>query len=492
MRSGDDYKAGLQDGREVWIEGERVSDVTADPRFARTIDSIAALYDRQADPAQADLLVSRARDGRDVATTFIEPTDAEQLARRTKAACDGLGLTGGTVGRGPDFMNVHMTALASGAEYFAEGGAEYGQRVRDYYDQMSSQDLCLTHVLANPQTDRSRPVHELTQDTAARIVEERKDGVVLRGARMIGTFAPFADEIAVFPSTFLSIKDDEEKAKAYAYAFTLPVATPGLRLICRPTLAPPPGAAVDADYPLSSRFDEVDAVVVFDDVLVPWDRLFIYGRADLANGVFTETGATQHLSHYGCARELTKGKLILGLALRMAEAIGIDRFEHVQQKITELITTVDLVQACTRASEVDCVRGPDGTVVPNSDALWVIRLMMPTLYPRMIEILQLLGASGFMSAPSDAELDGPIGADIERYYQGATLSGPERVELFRLAWDLAVSSFSGRQVLYERFGGGDPYRLALTRFKTYEAKEEAIQQVAPFLTRSAASVGAAG
>ncbi len=488
MRTGDDYRAALQDGREVWLEGERVPDVTADPRLSSSVAAIAELYDRQADAAKAELLLCEARDGRQVPTTFIEPASVADLERRTEASREILGLNGGLIGRGPDFMNVHMTALASGAEHFAQGGEEFGQRIRDYYELMSSQQLCLTHVLANPQTDRSRETHEVTQDTAAKIVEERADGIVIRGARMIGTIAPFADEVAVFPSTFLGMS---EEAKAYAYAFTVPVATPGLRLICRPALAPPAGVGVPEDFPLSSRFDEMDAVAIFDDVLVPWDRVFVFQRTDIANGTFRQTGAGDHLSHYGCARLLAKYELYLGTALRIAEAIGIDEFDHVQAKIAELITNLELVRACLRASEVDCVSGPGGTVLPNAEPMWVIRMLTPTFLPRMAEILQLLGASGFMSAPSAAEIDGPVGADIARYYQGATLPADQRAELFRLGWELSCSAFAGRQVLYERFGGGDPWRLALTRFKTYKGKQEAIDQVAPFLPRAAAEALAA-
>jgi len=490
MRTGDDYKAALQDGREIWLEGERVADVTADPRLAGTVASIAALYDHQRDPANAELLVSRARDGREVPTTFIEPTSADDLARRTEAACSSLEQTGGTMGRGPDFMNVHMTALASGADTFAKGGAEYGARVRAYYERMSAEGLCLTHVLANPQTDRSKQVHEVPQDTAARVVEERSDGIVIRGARMIGTLAPFSDEVAVFPSTYLTMR---EEAKAYAYAFAIPVATPGLRFICRPALAPPVDVGVPADFPLSNRYDEMDAVAIFDDVLVPWDRVFVHGDPVTANGIFTETGASHHLSHYGCARLLTKCDFLLGVALRIAKAIGIEGFDHVQTKIAELMTTGDLIRACLRASEADCIPGPDGTVVPNPEPIWVVRMMTPTLYPRMVEILQLLGASGFMSAPSAAELDGPVAADVERYYQGAAISSGERVELFRLAWELTCSGFAGRQVLYERFGGGDPWRLALGRFRAHPRRERAMALVAPFLSaESAAAIEGAG
>lgn len=484
MRTGDEYKAALQDGREIWIEGERVADVTADPRLSRPIDAIASLYDHQADAANEPLLVSKALDGRDVATTFLEPQSAADLVRRDEAARDSLRLTGGTIGRGPDFMNVHMTALASGADHFAQAGEEFGRRIRDYYARMSSEQLCLTHVLANPQTDRSRPIHEVTQDTAAKIVEERADGVVIRGARMIGTIAPFSDEIAVFPSTYLTMS---EEANAYAYAFSIPVATKGLRLICRPALAPAVGAGVEDDAPFSSRFDEMDAVVIFDDVLVPWDRMFVDRRPDIANGVFTATGAADQLSHYGCSRLLTKCELFLGTALRIADAIGIDGFDHIQAKIAELITNVELVRACRRAAEADCVPGPGGTVLPNAEPLWVVRMMMPTLFPRMAEILQLLGASGYMSAPSAAELRGPVADDIDRYYQGATLPADQRVELFRLGWELSSSAFSGRQVLYERFSGGDPWRMALGRYKSYRGKDEAIERVAPFLPHAAAA-----
>lgn len=489
MRTGDDYKASLQDGREIWIEGERVPDVTADPRLSRTIDSIAALYDHQADPANADLLVSQARDGREIPTTYIEPSSGEDLARRHAAACDSLRLTGGTIGRGPDFMNVHMTALASGAEHFAKAGDEFGQRIRDYYELISSKGLCLTHVLANPQTDRSREVHEVPQDTAARIVEERPEGVVIRGARMIGTLAPFSDDVAVFPSTYLAMRDE---AKAYAYAFSIPVATPGLRFICRPALAPPAGVGVEQDFPLSSRFDEMDAVAIFDDVVVPWDRLFVDRQPEIANGAFTMTGAGDQLSHYSCARLVTKCELFLGTALRIVDAIGIGGFEHVQAKVAELITTLELVRACGRAAEADAVPGPGGTVLPNPEPLWVIRMMTPELFPRMAEILQLLGASGYMSASSAAELAGPVAGDLERYYQAATLPADQRIELFRLGWELSSSAFSGRQVLYERFGGGDPWRLALGRYKSYKGKQEALDRVAPFLTRAAEAVPAGG
>jgi 4-hydroxyphenylacetate 3-monooxygenase len=123
-------------------------------------------------------------------------------------------------------------------------------------------------------------------------------------------------------------------------------------------------------------------------------------------------------------------------------------------------------------------------VIPGRDPLWVIRLLQPTLFPRMTEILQLLGASGYMSAPSAAELRGGAASDIHRYYQGATIPADQRIELFRLGWELSCSAFAGRQVLYERFGGGDPWRLALTRFRTYAGKDRAAELVGRFLPRT--------
>lgn len=478
IRTGRQYREALRDGRQVWLDGARVEDVTADPRLRTVVDSIAELYDLQHRQALQKEL-TYVEDGRRYSLSYLEPRSEQDLVRRRGMVKTWMDWTAGMMGRSPDFMNIHMTGFGSAHEYFARGGDRFGKNARDFYLYAREHDLALTHTLINPQTDRSKPVHQQPSDTAAHIVEERDGGAVIRGARMIATLAPFSDELAVFPSTFLEVS---EEAKPYSFAFVIPVNTPGLKFICRPAITPVGGQILD--YPFSSRMDEMDCVVIFDDVLVPWERFYIYREPKLSNGLFPETGTMNQIMHQFAIKNLAKAEFLLGLALTIAETIGIGQFPQVQNQMADMINTVELVRACIRASEADCVSGPGETVLPAPQPLWTVRTLFPALYPKLIEVIQVMGASGLVMVPSAAEIDGPLAADIATYYQGATRPADERIEIFRLAWDLAVSSFAGRQVLYERYFSGDPWRLQMTRLATYPRKDELKDRVAGFLSRS--------
>jgi 4-hydroxyphenylacetate 3-monooxygenase oxygenase component len=478
IRTGRQYLDSLRDDREIWIDGERVRDVTLDPRFKPVAESIAELYDMQHDPQRQDKLTYVTPEGERTNLSYIEPRSAADLVRRREMVKAWMDWTGGMMGRSPDFMNVHMTGFGSAHEYFARGGERFGKNIRNYYEHLRKNDLALTHTLINPQTDRSKPVHQT--NTAAAIVKETDAGIVVHGARMIATLAPFSNDIAVFPSTFLQLSDE---ARPYAFAFSIPLATSGLRFICRPAITPRDARA--QDYPFSARLDEMDCVAIFDNVLVPWERVFIYKEPKLGNGMFAETGTMSQIMHQFATKNLAKAEFLLGVALNMAEAVGIGGFQHVQNYITEMINTVELVRSCIRASEVDCVPGPNGTVLPNDQPLLTVRAMFPELYPRLVEIIQILGASGLVMVPSHDELSGERAADIERYYQGATIPAAKRIELFRIAWDVSCSSFAGRQTLYERYFSGDPWRLAMLRYQNYPRQQELKQRIWDFAQRTA-------
>jgi 4-hydroxyphenylacetate 3-monooxygenase len=478
VKNGAQYRESLRDERQIWVDGQRVADVTTDPRFATVVDSIAELYDLQADPARADDFTYE-EDGQRFGLSYLEPRSEADLVRRRGMVKAWMDWTAGMMGRSPDFMNIHMTGFASAQEYFARGGERFGNNIRAYWEELRRNDWALTHTLINPQTDRSKPVHQQTADTAARIIEERDGGAILRGARMIATLAPFADELAVFPSTFLEVS---EEARPFAFAFCIPVDTPGLKFICRPPITPV-GARV-LDYPFSSRLDEMDTVVIFENVLVPWERFFVYREPALANQLFPATGTMNQIMHQFAVKNQAKAEFLLGLALTMADTIGIGQFPNVQNQLNEMINAVELVQACIRASEADCVPGPNGTVLPAAQPLWTVRTMFPEIYPRLIEIIQVLGASGLVMVPSANELEGPLRDDVAKYYQGATRPAEERIEIFRMAWDLSVSGFGGRQVLYERYFSGDPWRLGITRLNSYARKDELKERVNSFIERT--------
>ncbi|PYP91780.1 MAG: 4-hydroxyphenylacetate 3-monooxygenase, oxygenase component [Candidatus Angelobacter sp. Gp1-AA117] len=478
IKTGRQYLDSLRDDREIWMDGERVRDVTLDPRFKDVAASIAELYDLQHRPELQEKLTYAGADGKRYGLSYIEPKSQADLVRRREMVKTWMDWTGGMMGRSPDFMNVHMTGFGSGSEYFARGGEKFGKNIRNYYEYLRENDLALTHTLINPQTDRSKPVHQ--QNTAAAVVKETDAGIIIHGARMIATLAPFSNDIAVFPSTFLQLS---EEAKPYAFAFSISVATKGLRFICRPAITP-----VDArvqDYPFSARMDEMDCVAIFDNVLVPWERVFVYQNPKLGNGMFIESGCMNQIMHQFAIKNLAKAEFLLGVALNMSEAVGINGFQHVQNYIHEMINTVELVRSCIRASEADCIPGLNGTVLPHDQPLLTVRTLFPQLYPRLVEIIQILGASGLVMVPGSQELTGERAADIERYYQGANIAADKRIQLFRIAWDVSCSSFAGRQTLYERYFSGDPWRLGMMRYQNYPLQNELKQRIWDFARRTA-------
>jgi 4-hydroxyphenylacetate 3-monooxygenase len=213
----------------------------------------------------------------------------------------------------------------------------------------------------------------------------------------------------------------------------------------------------------------MDAVAVFHEAVVPWERVFLKGDIVLCNRLFRDTPAFLHGIHQFTVKNLAKAEFVLGVASLMAEAIGRTELPAYQQMLGEIVDAVETEHAFLRAAEADAVTDERGFVYPNPDILSTARNYFPKIYPRLIEILQLIGSSGLMATPTERDLESPeLGKEIDRYYQSATLMGKERVQLFRLAWDLSCSGFAGRQVLYERFFAGDPFLLMATRFLSYD------------------------
>ena len=299
--------------------------------------------------------------------------------------------------------------------------------------------------------------------------------MVVRGARILATLGPLADEIMVFPSTVLKAASD---TNSFAFAFTIPCGTRGMKFICRESLA---YGDSQVDHPLSSRFEEMDTIVVFDDVLVPWDRVFLKSDPNLCTRHFPETGCLAHMAQQVAIKNVCKTEFVLGIACSIAEALGSNEFQHVQEKIAECMVNLEIMRACLRASEADAKIDKWGVMAPDRAPLDAARNIFPKMYPRMIEILQLLSASSLMLIPPDSALDSPVAEDIDRYLAAANCTARDRIKLFRLAWDVACSAFAGRQVLYERFFFGDPVRMMSVLYRTYD-KQPLMDRVDRFLS----------
>jgi 4-hydroxyphenylacetate 3-monooxygenase len=385
--------------------------------------------------------------------------------------------SGGFMGRTPDYLNRALVGYASAAEYCADNDPRFGENILRYYEHVREHDLCLTHTLITPQANRGvGPAQQADPALAARIVEETGAGIVLRGARMLATL-PMSDEIMVFPSTLLKAGPDDAP---YAYAVALPTDARGLRFLCRESFD---YGRSTFDHPLGSRFEEMDAVVIFDDVLVPWDRVFLMRDVEKCNRAFAMTGAVAHMAHQVVTKNVAKTEFLLGVASLIVEAIAIEQYQHVHEKMAEIIVNLEAMRAFLRTSEVDAQVNRWGVMQPAWPPLDAARNVYTRMYPRMVEILQQLGASGFMAIPTEKDMAGPQAETIRKYYQAARADAAGRIKLFRLAWDIAISAFGSRQVLYERFFFGDPVRMAGAMFNAYDRRVY-MERVREFLERS--------
>lgn len=478
-RTGQQYLEGLRaQERAIWLGGERVRDVTAHPGLTSGARAIADLYDMQHDPKlRHEMVYSSPTTGDPVGLSFIIPRTREELIQRRVMMLHWARATCGMMGRSPDFMNVTYAAWAAAAGYFAKGRPEFGENMRRYYEHIRENDLVLTHSLINLQRSRSSTgLYNLEEGTALRVIKETGAGIIVRGARVLATLGPFADEIAVYsPRLGLYAKGHNP----FALSFAIPCATEGLRFLCRDSLDP---GRSHFDYPLSSRFDEMDCVVFFDDVLVPWERVFQLGDVELLNNTSVGTHYSAHSSHQGAAKNLAKCEFVLGLALLMTETLGNGQMQHVEAHIGELMLTTTLMKACMRAAEADAEIDEWGVMCPEPVTIESTRNLFMTAYPRMIEILHLIGSSSFMITPSEADLDGPLRDDIARYLATDKSPARDRIRLFRLASDVAINTFGNRQVLYERFFASDPLSRARALAAIYP-KGEAMERVLAFLQR---------
>src|SRR5579872_7436491 len=308
----------------IWYRGEEVKDVTTHPALRGGVATLARLYDLQWENPQVSLYDSPTS-GHKVARSFMMPRTREELVSVSRAMKVWEDYTRGMMGRVPDYINRAMTGYAAGAPFLAEAEPRFGRNAVRYYEYLRENDLCLTHTLIPPQANRAvSSAKQADPFLAARVKEETDAGIVIRGCRMLATL-PISDEIMVFPSTLL--KNPEEDAP-YAFGFSIPNDTQGLRFICRESVD---YGRSHFDHPLGSRFEEMDAVVIFDDVFVPWEKCFLIGHPEMCNAFYSETTAAAHMTHQVATRTLAKTEAVLGVVGLLAEAIGIESFQHVQE-----------------------------------------------------------------------------------------------------------------------------------------------------------------
>src|SRR5690348_9018601 len=431
-RTGEQFLDGLrQGGREIWLRGERISHPLDHPELSAAARSLARVFDLQHEHASEMLAPSPADRDSDllVNITHLIPRDREDLARRRRAFELVAALSGGVMGRTPDYLNVTFACFAGRSEVWARRENSAGAaNLVNYQAFMRDHDLSTTHALMNPQVDRSKPEAEQAMgQVALHKIGETDSSITVRGARMLATLAPFADELLVYPGSDIRPQDGR-----YALAFAVPIATPGLKFVCRESYAKPRDPF---DYPLSSRFDEMDPVVIFDDVEIPKDRVFLDGDTVGYSEVITDTGWRGHIMHQAFTRAWVKLSFALGIGHMIAKTTGVGRFDHIQEKLGQIWNMSELARSAIVAAEAGAQIDAGGVCYPDERPFVALRGEMPKWLPRANEYLQLIGGGGFMATPSRADFDGPLREEIDLYFQAAGAEAERRVSLFRLAWD---------------------------------------------------------
>jgi 4-hydroxyphenylacetate 3-monooxygenase/anthranilate 3-monooxygenase (FAD)/4-hydroxyphenylacetate 3-monooxygenase len=460
VRTGADYLASLNDDRKVWHRGELVADLSTAAPFQGCCDTLARLYDMQHAEPWRDVLSTVAPDGERIATSCLIPRTADDLARRHAAVRAWSDATFGFMGRTPDYVNSAVMAFASAHEWFEEERSEFGTHVRDYYELCVSQDLYVAHATINPQVHRLIELHKQPEPIAhLRVVDEVSDGLILRGAKLIGTSAPLADELLIFPMPGL-VPGDE----AFTAAFAVPTNSDGLTLICRDGFI---GDREDA--PLSAQFDEPDAICIFDDVLVPWNRVFSYGDVGRANVLWDMTDARTHTAHQGMIRTISKCELLVGIAIRLAEDAETNTALHVQEMLGEVIGYLDLVEGGVALAEVRAQKTRWGTLRPDPGPLQSLRYHFARFSGRLTEVIQRLGGASLLVVPGTMQTKEtpsaiyPLFSGVEHEALG------DRLRLLRLARNASTDSYGQRQALFEVYNGGDPVRLAANLYRSRPA-----------------------
>jgi len=481
-RTGAEYLAGLKrQEREIWLDGRQVEDVTEFPGLANGARSIAQLYDMQHDGAAGCAMTYPSpTTGDPVGLSFIIPNTKDDLTRRREMMSQWAHASYGMMGRTPDFLNVTIMSMAAAGDFFGENRPEFKQNVVNYYEHVRENDLCMTHTLVNLQRNRapSATSMDYSTDVALHVVKETDAGLVVRGPRVLATLGPLSDEIMVYPTRSSLLARDED-ARKYAFAFAVPCGIDGLRFICRESFDL---GKSHFDHPLGSRFEEMDAIVFFDDVLVPWERVFMYGDRHKCNNMSNETGQYVHTGHQVVTKNIAKCEFITGIASLMVKTLGSGDIPQVQGLLGELVENLEITRALLTQSEVNAKIDDWGVMLPDRVPLNVARNLFIKMYPRMAEIIQLLGSSSLMALPSEGDFGGPMAEVLDTYLDTDTATAQERVRLFRLAWDAACSSFAGRQVLYERYFQGDWMRNAALLLSVYD-RDPLEKQVREFLER---------
>jgi 4-hydroxyphenylacetate 3-monooxygenase len=462
-KTGAEHIKSLKDGRTVYLDGALVGDVTEHPAFKNAVQSAGALYDFQARPENLELMTFPP-DGsnRRVNRAWQMPRNYDDMVQRRKALQAWAALSCGYFGRSPDHLASSLVGQRMGIDVFRKHNVERGNAFADYFDYASRNDLFLTYVIINPQAQRSKDWGEQDEDLVARVVDEDSSGVTIRGAKMLGTSSIMANE--VFVANLQPLKKGEEDL---AFSCAVPMNAKGLRVLSRKSYEA--HAVSIYDNPLSSRFDENDALMYFDDVKVPWERMFVYRDPDMCRAQFHDTPGHAYQNYQAQIRLSVKISFLAGLARRVTEAIGTTNIPMVSEQLGMLAAQVGMVNAMLSGMEASGSQLGEW-YVPNRHFMYSAQVLTQDLYPRVIQTIRDLAGGALIMLPSSVlDFGNPeMAAIINKTQRSASMDPEHKVKFLKAAWDAIGSEFGSRHTQYEMFYAGARFVTCGHSFRTFD------------------------
>ena len=435
--TGKQYVERLNDGREVWLRGERI-DVTMHPALAGTLSEIARLCDLQHDPEHQDAMTFLSPEsGRRISASYLLPHTKADLAARRRNAETWAEESWGLLINTSDYMASALVGLYDFRQELGALDPRFARNAESYFRHAAENDLALAHAVADPLTERSElyPGFKPDPEKGLRIVEERGDGLVVRGALPLVPMAPLAHELFVYTTSTLA---GAERDPAVQW-FAVPISTPGLKVLCN---EPSSGYAADSSHVFANRYGEVDGTVFFEDVLVPWDRVFLTYQ-----GAFAQQGLERIRAwamYSANIRSYYYLWTVVGVATMMVEAVGADVQRGMRDKLGETIIYPELFRSALMGTELEAAPTPGGLLAPGSGL--PLAAFAEQYSRRILDLVRDMGGAGLLQQVSEADLASPaLGPLIERHLGTEAFSAGEKARLFRLAWDLIGDGSGARK-----------------------------------------------
>ena len=463
LRTEDQYKEGLRDGRVVYCKGERVEDVTRHADLGIAVEHVALDFRLAEDPEHRDLMTWEDPDSSQVCSRYYKtPVNAEDLLNRREMIERSTRLGGGVVLLIKEIGTDALFALARVAQHLDNAhNTDYGERVAAFHNRCKEQDLTLAVAQTDVKGDRSLlPSQQEHGDYYVHIVEERDDGIVVRGAKAHTTCSPYVDELIVLPTRSIGEED-----AAYAVAFAVPVNTERVKLIASPFGSPEPS---NFHHPVSAQHRMVDSLTIFDDVFVPRERVFLKGEWPYA-GALANTFVEFH-RFTAVSYKPPLCDLLIGAAALLAEYNGIESASHVREKLMQLIAYTETVRGLSLSAAHACQITEEGMAVPNIIFTNLAKYHFANDYHQAVARVQDIAGGLVVTGPSEEDLDNPETRPyIERFLGGKKgVPTEDRLRAFNLVRDLTASDFGGYNELLAIHAEGSLEAQKITIFRDYD------------------------